>query len=226
MESPGETPPTPTVPPAPSPPRRRRPTAVAVLALVTIVLLTGVLLARRARREAEAQDMLVVQGVRRVCKLATVEIALADYARRTVPKTVDLPFTTEPEAYLFYSGVASAGFDFCEEPSRIDVDHAARLVRVRLPAPRLLSLDIKRFETINERSGFLNAIAPEDRNRWYAEARASLERAALEQGALERAQGHARELFTDFVERWGYRLELEVAPATGAARGPAVGKPR
>jgi hypothetical protein len=204
------TPPDDRSPPSPHP-RSRRPIVTAVVTLVAVVLATGVMLARRARREAHAEELLIVQGVRKVCKLATVEIALADYARRTVPKSVDLPFTTQPEAYLFYSGVASAGVDVCDDAWRIEVDHAARLVRIRLPPPRLLSVEVKRFEVINETSGFLNRIAPEDRNRWFQDARASLERAALGQGALEKAAAHARELFSDFVERWGYHLELDVA---------------
>src|SRR5215831_3835601 len=133
---------------------------LVVLGLVVVVLGTGVIVARRARREARQEEMLIVQGFRKICRLATVEVTLADYARRTVPKTLDLPFTTQPEAYLFYAGVAAAGFDVCDgqEGLQIDVNHTARRVRVRLPAPRLLSLEVKRFETINERSGFLNAI--------------------------------------------------------------------
>jgi Protein of unknown function (DUF4230) len=198
-------------------PGARRFRVLVVLALVAVVLSTGVLVARRARREARREEMLIVQGFRKICRLATVEVSLADYARRTVPKTVDLPFTTEPEAYLFYSGVAAAGFDVCDEGARIDVDHRAHEVHVRLPAPRLLSLEVKRFETINERSGFLNAIAPEDRNRWFQEARAALEHGALAQGLLPRAAAHARELVGDFVERWGYRLDLEIAGNPGGA---------
>jgi len=193
----------------------RRRTIVAVSALVAAAVGAGVLLEQRARREARAEDMIIVEGIRKVCKLATIEISLADYARRTVPKTVDLPFTHEPEAFLFYSGVVAAGFDVCDEPARIDVDHAARTVRVVLPPPKILSLDIKRFETINERSGFLNAIAPADRNGWYGEAREALTRAALSQDVLPRAETHARELFTEIVSRWGYRLTLVVgAPST------------
>jgi Protein of unknown function (DUF4230) len=197
--------------------RSRQPIVIAILTLVAVVLGTGVLVARRTRSARVAEDLLVVQGVRKVCKLATVEVALADYARRTVPKTIDLPFLPEPEAFLFYSGVAAAGFDVCDEPARIDIDHRARVVHVHLPAPRLLSLDIKRFETINERDGFLNAIAVEDRNRWFKDARAALERGAMAQGLLEHAESHARELFGDFVERWGYHLDLDVAGAAGVA---------
>jgi hypothetical protein len=190
---------------------------IAVVALSAVVVASGVLVARRAHRQARAEELQILQGVRKVCKLSTVELSLADYARRTVPKTVDLPFTTEPEAFLFYSGVVSAGFDVCDEPTRIEVDYPSRTVRVELPPARILSLDMKRFEVINEHSGFLNSIAPDDRNKWFQEARTSLERGALANGALAKAETHARELFADFVERWGYKLSLTVGGGARAA---------
>ena len=183
------------------------------VALILMIFLTGGLVAYRGRREARAEELQIVTGVRRVCKLATVEVSLADYAKKTVPKSVDLPFTKEPEAYLFYAGIVSAGFDICDAPAGIVVNHAERQVRITLPPPRILSIDIVRFETINESSGFLNAISPEDRNRWYGEARTALERGALAQGALDRAQIHAEELFEAFVARHGYTLIIGSGPA-------------
>jgi hypothetical protein len=199
---------------------------VGYVALIVTIFGTGALVAWRARREAHAEELQIVQGVRRVCKLATVEISLADYARKTVPKAVDLPFTKEPEAYLFYAGIVSAGFDICDAPAGIAVNHAERQVRITLPPPRILSIDIQRFETINENSGFLNAIAPEDRNRWYAEARSALEHGALAQGALDRAQIHAEELFEAFVARHGYTLVIGSGPLrrTSAANVTTGGK--
>ncbi len=181
--------------------------------LIAIVLATGGMIAQRARREARSEELEILQGVRKVCKLSTVELSLADYAKKTVPKTIDIPFTKEPTAYLFYSGVVSAGFDVCDGAAEISVNHAKREVHVTLPPPRILSIDVQRFETINEDSGFLNAIEPADRNRWYAEARAALERGALAAGALERADAHARELFAGFVERWGYSLSYASSAA-------------
>jgi hypothetical protein len=186
---------------------------VGYVALIVMIFGTGALVAYRAGREAHAEEMQILQGVRRVCKLATVEVSLADYAKKTVPKSVDLPFTKEPEAYLFYEGIVSAGFDICDAPAGIVVNHAERQVRITLPPPHILSIDIQRFETINESSGFLNAISPEDRNRWYTEARAALERGALAQGALDRAQIHAEELFEAFVARHGYTLVIGSGPA-------------
>lgn len=183
--------------------------------LIALILATGGMIAQRTRREIRSQELEILQGVRKVCKLSTVELSLADYARKTVPKTIDLPFTKEPTAYLFYAGVVAAGFDVCDGAAEISVNHAKREVHVTLPPPRILSIDIQRFETINEDSGFLNAIEPADRNHWYTEARAALERGALSAGALERADAHARELFAGFVERRGYTLKYATAADTG-----------
>jgi len=193
---------------------------VGYVALIIAIFLTGAMVAYRGRREAHAEELQIVQGVRRVCKLATVEMSMADYAKKTVPKMVDLPFTKEPEAYLFYAGIVSAGFDICDAPAGIVVNHAERMVRITLPPPRILSVDIQRFETINESQGFLNAISVEDRNRWYGEARAALEHGALAQGALDRAQIHAEELFEAFVGRHGYTLVIGSGPAR---RSPPMG---
>jgi hypothetical protein len=194
-------------------PRSRRAMTIGSVTLIAAVMLTGVIIGRRTRREIRAEETQILQSMRKVCKLSTVELTLADYTRKTVPKTVDLPFTKEPTAYLFYSGVVSAGFDVCDGPMQIELNHAKREVRVTLPPPRILSVDVLRFETINEEQGFLNAIAPADRNRWFTEARGALEKAALAGGALEHAQAHARELFANFVEPRGYTLQFAVTDA-------------
>ncbi len=195
-------------------PRSRRAMTIGTVTLITIIMITGFMIGRRTRREIRAEEAQILQGMRKVCKLSTVELTLADYAKKSVPKTVDLPFTKEPTAYLFYSGVVSAGFDVCDGPTEIAVNHAKREVHVTLPPPHILSVDVLRFETINEESGFLNAIEPSDRNHWFIEARAALEKGALKAGALERAQSHAHELFASFVEPRGYTLQFTVAGDT------------
>jgi len=192
-------------------PGSRRAKLIWSASLIAVMLVTGVMVAQRTRRQIRSEELQILQGIRKVCKLSTVELSLADYAKKTLPKAVDLPFTKEPVAYLFYSGIVSAGFDVCEGPAEINVNHATRQVHITLPPPRILSIDILRFETINEESGFLNAIEPADRNRWYTEARAAIEHGALAGGALERAQAHARELFAGFVERHGYTLVFGIS---------------
>jgi hypothetical protein len=194
-------------------PGSRRAMVIGCTTLIAATLATGIIITQRTRREIRSEELAILQGVRKVCKLSTMEMSLADYAKKTVPKTVDLPFTKEPTAYLFYSGIVSAGFDVCDNAASIDIVHAKREVRMVLPPPRILSVDVQRFETINEDSGFLNDIAPADRNRWYGEARAALERGARAAGVLERATAHARELFAGFVGSHGYTLTFTVAEA-------------
>ena len=172
------------------------------------------MVAYRARREAHAEELQILQGVRRVCKLATVEMSLADYAKKTVPKTVDLPFTKEPEAYLFYAGIVSAGFDICDAPRASSSTTPSAQVRITLPPPRILSIDIQRFETINEDVG----VPERDRARGSQPlvrrgARRRWSAGALAQGALDRAQIHAEELFEAFVARHGYTLVIGSGPA-------------
>src|SRR5262249_45756623 len=134
-------------------PRSRRAMLIWSASLIALILATGGMIAQRTRREIRSEELELLQGVRKVCKLSTVELTLADYAKKTVPKTIDLPFITEePTAYLFYSGVVSAGFDVCDGAAAIAVNHAKREVRVALPAPRILSIDVLRFETINEQT--------------------------------------------------------------------------
>lgn len=209
-----------TDPLTPADAKRRWPFWFVGMALALVAAVA--LLAWRHAADQRRQDLQLLQGVRKVCKLSTVEVSLADYARRTLPPKLtlpfdlplDLPFLEPAEAFLFYAGVISAGFDVCDEPFRIQIDHGTRVVEVALPPPRILSLDIKRFEIINERSTFLNAIEPSDRNAWYQEARESLKVGALQSGVLVKAQEHARELFESFVERWGYHLKLSGQPAS------------
>ena len=51
---------------------------VGYVALIATIFGVGALVAYRARRETHAEEVQIVQGVRRVCKLATVEVSLAD----------------------------------------------------------------------------------------------------------------------------------------------------
>jgi hypothetical protein len=192
---------------------------VGGILLAALVVLLSVLLLRQ-REAGSLRELQIVQGVRKVCKLSTVEVSLADYARRSVPKIIDIPFTESPEAFLFYSGVISAGFDVCDEPARILIHHEAKTVEIHLPPPRILSLDVRRFEIINERSGLLNSIEPNDRNQWFDDARKSLKAGALSSGILPKAEAHARELFGSFVEQWGYELRLSFD-----AKSPALSEP-
>ena len=86
-------------------PHPRRPMTIGTITLIALIMITGVIIGRRTRREIRAEEAQILQGVRKVCKLSTVELQLADYTKKTVPKTIVLtPF----------------GRDFCEAALALD----------------------------------------------------------------------------------------------------------
>ena len=130
---------------------------LAAVAAVLIVFLAGFFLGRwRTRREA-VSSAPVVQAVRRIARLATIEMEIADVVRYEEVKTV-LVFDIPKNATLRLRGKVMGGFDLARGFD-VEADAARRLVTVRLPAPQVLAID-DRLEWFNERSGWLNPITP------------------------------------------------------------------
>jgi len=188
---------------------------LAASAAVLAVFVTGYLLGRwRARREAVSSSP-VVQAVRRIARLATVEMEIADVVRYEEVKTI-LVFEIPKNATLRLRGKVTGGFDL-GHGFDVEGDAARHRIVVRLPAPQILSVD-DRLEWFDERSGWLNPITPADRTRWTQWARAALSRAAKDAGLYEKSTAHARDLFTDAAAAFGWTAEVTV----NGARVPAV----
>ncbi len=188
---------------------------LAAFAAVLAVFLAGFLTGRwRTRRDA-VSSAPVVQAVRRIARLATIEMEIADVVRYEEVKTV-LVFDIPKNATLRLRGKVMGGFDLARGFD-VEADAVRRIVFVRLPAPQVLSVD-DRLEWFDERSGWLNPITPMDRTRWTQWARGSLARAAKDAGLLEKSSAHARDLFTDAASAFGWKAEVTV---NGARIPPA-----
>lgn len=179
---------------------------------------SGFLLSRRLgvvseTRSAEAAP--VVEAIRRVAQLATVEIQVSDVLRFEEVKSF-LIFDFPKSATLRMRGRVIGGFDLSTPSFRVRPDAGRRVVRVTLPPPRILALD-PRLEWFDERSGLLNPITPQDRTRWLLWARGQLGRAARQAGLDSKASEHARQLLSAAAEAFGWRAEVEVAPRPGPA---------
>ena len=103
---------------------------LAALAAVLAVFLAGLFLGRwRARREA-VSSAPVVQAVRRIARLATIEMEVADVVRYEEVKTV-LVFDIPKNATLRLRGKVIGGFDLAHGFD-VEADSTRRLVGVRL----------------------------------------------------------------------------------------------
>ncbi|HKC25345.1 MAG TPA: DUF4230 domain-containing protein [Thermoanaerobaculia bacterium] len=184
---------------------------LACVAFVTllVVFLSGLFLGRAsgAHRTGESSAP-VVEAVRKVAKLATVQMEVADVVKYEDVRQI-VVFDIPKNATLRVKGTVLGGFDLgrsfdvVAEPSK-------KTLRVFLPPPEVLSVDA-RVEWFDERSGWLNPITPEDRTRWTAWARASLARAAKDAGLYARATAHAKELLTDTSAAFGWTADVRVA---------------
>lgn len=181
---------------------------------------------RRAGAASRTSSAPVVVAMRRIAQLATVEIQVSDVVRYEEIKTF-LVFDFPKGATLRLRGRVLGGFDLASPEFGVETDAERRIARVRLPRPRLLSID-PRIEWFDETSGWVNPITTEDRNRWMIWARGALGRAARDAGLEARASQHARELLGAGAQAMGWNAEVRVvgedrAPTPIATLTPAPG---
>jgi hypothetical protein len=181
--------------------------AVATL-LVAAGLATSYWLGRRNGEASRSSSAPVVEAIRRVAQLATVEIQVADVVRYEEVKTL-LVFDFPKSATLRLRGRVLGGFDLAGADFSVRPESARRVVLVHLPRPRLLALD-PRFEWFDENSGWINPITTEDRNRWMLWARGQLGRAAKDAGLEAQAARHGRELVAATAQALGWTARVTV----------------
>jgi hypothetical protein len=191
-----------------------------ILAL-SLALLCGVLLSQLLRARSESRSVSaapVVTAIRKIAQLATVEAEISDVLRFEEVKSF-LIFDFPKTATIRMRGRVIAGFDLAAPEFAVDPDAARRLLRVRLPAPRILAID-PRLEWFDETSGIFNPITPQDRTRWMLWARGQLARAAKDSGIEARAVEQAREMLSGTAEAFGWKAEV-----SSSSRGPAPTAP-
>ena len=184
----------------------------ALSGFLALKLSTGV----RESRRADAAP--VVDAIRRIAQLATVEAQISDVLRFEEVRTF-LVFDFPKTATIRMRGKVIAGFDLSSPEFRVRPEPERRLLQIALPAPRILALD-PRLEWFDEEGGFFNPITPQDRTRWMLWARGQLARAAKQSGIEPRAIEHARELLSAAAEAFGWKVDV-TAGTIGSAATPA-----
>ena len=189
---------------------------LALFALLGVAVLAGFRWGRRGTsREPHVDSAPVVQAIRQIAKLATVQIEVADVVRYEEVRTIAV-FDIPKNATMRLRGTVQGGFDL-EHGFVVAAEEATRTLRVSLPAPQVLSVDA-RVEWFDERSGWLNPITPQDRTRWSAWSRGALARAAKDGGLDARASAQARKLFTESAAAFGWKAVVTI-------EGERAGKP-
>lgn len=200
----------------------RRPTWPLLLSLLLFAL--AVLVGRRVARGAGPLDQLgagrtsvsqavVVEQTRAVARLVTTETAVRDvvtYENRRLGST--------KRSLVVVTGKVLAGFDL-DRGTEVTVDHPSRRIRITLPPPGVLGVEITELRTYDEASGLWNPFRPSDRDSIFALARRQLVKAAGEIELAQHAEESARRLLEATVRADGYTTQVTFAPHPG--RDPA-----
>ena len=201
--------------------RERRPLAAIVISLLLlggalVLIATAVrhLLPGRlfpGRGETTVTHGVVVERMQAVAKLVSSETSVRDvviYQNRRLGST--------KRSLVVVTGKVLAGMDL-DEGTQVDVDHAARRVRITLPPARVLGVEVTQLRTYDERNGLWNPFRPEDRDTIYHLARAQLTDAAGELGVTAHAEESARRMLGALIHPEGYQVEVNFSRSARAA---------
>jgi Protein of unknown function (DUF4230) len=198
---------------------RRRPTWPLLLSLLLFAL--AVLVGRGVARgtaplrrltggETTVSQAVVVEQTRAVARLVTSETSLRDvvaYENRRLGST--------KRSLVVVTGKVLIGFDL-DRGTEVTIDHPGRRIRITLPPPAVMGVEITELKTYDEQRGLWNPFQPSDRDTIFALARRQLVESAGEIELARHAEESARSLLEALVHTDGYTTEVTFG---GSAEG-------
>ena len=182
-------------------PRRRRSLGGRLLIFLLCVLVVGAgvwwLSGSRRAITANVTEM----GLRNIGEMATQ----AGYftSVQTIEKSrdvfgIEVPGTRSSYVYS-YDGDIKAGLDFADV--EIQVNEMTRVITVRLPEIRILSVEIQEdsFKLYNDGSNLFTSLKMEDVNESLAELKKAARETAIRNGILVNARENAETLIRSFL---------------------------
>jgi hypothetical protein len=103
---------------------------------------------------------------------------------------------------------AKAGYDL-RQPFEVDIRKNPLRVIASLPPPRLLSLEMERYDILRDESGWWNRLSDEDREKAVGDLHETAHSRAEGSGILEEAQATAELRIREIVERNGSTVEFQ-----------------
>jgi hypothetical protein len=197
----------------------RKAALVGALLGAAVVAVGWLALRRLEGERIERESHTVVEAVKKVARLTTVEANVSSWQLRRESRNLFgiIPIRCEKTIAIFFRGKVAAGFDF-DQPGSLDVALSAspseRKVVVRLPRAKILYTDAPAPELVVADGSLCNKLEPGDYQKLHNEARAAVEREALNQGLLQKAEANARELVQAVTRPLGYEAEIRT---TGTA---------
>ncbi len=189
---------------------------VVWIALLAVFFAAGVWVTRTVYAandiKSEEQAQVLLERVKTVCKLITVEGYFSEvYDYKDYWGYDWSPF--RKKALVRIKAKVSVGYDM--ENMQFSTDAATKTIKIsQLPEPSILSIDHD-LDYYDITEGTFNAFTPEDYNRLNAKAKAYIEEQAKKSNLFESAtkQGNQTiETLRALAEAAGWKLEIAATP--------------
>jgi hypothetical protein len=157
--------------------------------------------------ETTVSQSVVVEQTRAVARLVTSETMLRDVV---VYQNSRLGSTKR--SLVVVTGKVLTGFDL-DRAMEVTVDHPSHRIRIILPPPGVMGVEITELKTYDEQRGLWNPFHPADRDTIFALARRQLVQSANEVDLARHAEESAQRLLEATVRADGYTTEVRFGPS-------------
>jgi hypothetical protein len=159
--------------------------------------------------ETQVSQAVVVEQTRAVARLVTSETVLRD-----VVTYENSRLGSTKRSLVVATGKVLTGFDL-DRGTEVTVDHPSRRIRITLPPPAVLAVEITELKTYDEQRGLWNPFRPADRDTIFALARRQMVQTAREIQLARHTEESARRLLEAMVRADGYTTEVRFADRPG-----------
>jgi hypothetical protein len=166
------------------------------------------------------REWVVVEEKRPIAELALVSRD-ADVSRRI--ESVRLRSKAELSLRAVFR--VKAGFDLRDPETRLSLDPGLRKASFDIPYPRILSVEMVRYEVLADRDGWWNRIAEEEKAQAMRDLRTDATEEAVRAGLLRECERRLEEELAKVSAKTGiqvivnYRLRGAPGPLPSAAPG-------
>jgi hypothetical protein len=162
-------------------------------------LVPGALLGRNA---TTITHDVVVEQIKAVAKLVSSEATVRD-----VIVYENTWYGSTKRSLVVVTGRLLAGIDLRDNPDVV-IDHARRRITIRIPAAKLIAVEIRDMQTYDERGGLWNPFTREDRDAIQRQARSQLTAAGGQLALIRHANESAVELLRMLLAKDGYAVDV------------------
>ncbi len=164
---------------------------------------------KKSKELTEHQSTILLQKIRSVCKLMTLEGDFAEIYRyeNTRQHFMSL-LSSKKKALIVINAKAQIGFDLKKVQLRAD-NEKKKIIMTNFPEPEVLSIEPE-LEFYDIKNGLFNSFRPKDLTTLNKEAKAHIREKIPESGLMETAKREALEavlLIEQIVETIGWKLD-------------------